>query len=74
MIYERKHKGLTIQIEGYWSEVNDSNIYKWRVINSQRVIPLESRVPFTDWNECYRDATAAIDEYTCSTDSNSLKT
>ena len=60
-----------MQIES--QPADDSVIYKWRVMDGEQVI-LESRVPFKDWNECYRDAAAAVDEYICSTDNNSLKT
>jgi len=69
MQYNRIYKGLNIQIEGSWSEDNQSNLYRWRVTDSQRVIPLEGKQPFRDWMEAYNDATAAIDAYTTTRES-----
>lgn len=63
MIYEREYKGFNIQIEGGWSEENQSNLYRWRIVSSKQAINLEGKQPFRGWEECWIDACVAIDQY-----------
>ena len=63
MRYVREYRGLDIAIEGYWSEQNASNLYRWRVESSSQVVPLESAGPVRDWHEAYYAARDAIDQW-----------
>lgn len=61
MIYVREYKGLTVQIEAAWSEDNRSNLYRWRVVSSTRVINIEGKHPLRSWEACWAEACEGID-------------
>lgn len=59
MTYQRDYRKMTIIVEAYWSEASQSNLYKWHILSQ----PLETELTFRDFNECYYDACAVIDEW-----------